>query len=178
MTSYWPSTDFMVKSMLYSLSTYPVSTRPKCRVACQATANMSKTLNSKEIPQTRGPWALALCLTTNLAMGQSSKSSDIRSLSIPGRQYWAYFCPMGILCPMGSSFRDNGWFSKLPYLGMKLAYLGMKRMLGHWPKFQKWHIYSLSPRQSKLSSLSLYGQQNLRYWPNFKTVIFRHEFQK
>ncbi len=35
---------------------------------------------------TRGPWALALCLTTYLAIGQSSKSSDIQSLSIPGRR--------------------------------------------------------------------------------------------
>ncbi len=37
--------------------------------------------------------------------------------------------------------------------------------------------YSLSHRGSKLSSFSLYGQRILRYWPNFKTVIFRHEFQ-
>ncbi len=45
-------------------------------------------------------------------------------------------------------------------------------------KIPKWHIYSLSPRGSKLSSFSLYGQWILRYWPNFKTVIFWHEFQK
>ena len=47
-----------------------------------------------------------------------------------------------------------------------------------WPKFQKCNIYSLSPRGSKWSSFSLYGQRILRYWPNVKTVIFRHEFQK
>ncbi len=37
--------------------------------------------------ETRGPWALALCLTTNLTMGQSPKSSDIHSLSIPGKSH-------------------------------------------------------------------------------------------
>ncbi len=103
---------------------------------------------------TGSPWALALCLTTNLAMGQSSKSSDIHSVSIQGHRNWAYFCSMG------SVFRDNGCFWHA------------------WPKFQKCHIYSLSPRGSKLSSFSLYRQRILRYWPNFKTVIFRHEFQK
>ncbi len=36
---------------------------------------------------------------------------------------------------MCSGFWDVGRFSKLPYLGMKL---------GHWPKSQKLHIYSLS----------------------------------
>ena len=35
---------------------------------------------------------------------------------------------------MGSGFRDTGRFSKLPYLGMKLA---------HWPQFQKMHIYTI-----------------------------------
>ena len=35
----------------------------------------------------------------------------------------------------GSSFRDIGRFSKLPYLGMKL---------GHWQQIQKLHIYPLS----------------------------------
>ncbi len=65
---------------------------------------------------TRGPWALALCLTTNLVIGQSSKSCTY-TLSIAGHRNWAYFCFMG------SGFRDNGWFAKLSYLGMKLASL-------------------------------------------------------
>ncbi len=42
---------------------------------------------------------------------------------------WAYFRSTG------SSFRDSGAFSKLPYLGMKLC---------NWPKFQKLHIYYLN----------------------------------
>ncbi len=36
----------------------------------------------------------------------------------------------------GGGFRDTGQFSKLPYLGMNLD---------KWPKFQKLHIYSVSP---------------------------------
>ncbi len=40
-----------------------------------------------------------------------------------------------IFCSTGSDFRDTGRFLKLPYLGMRL---------GHQPKFQKLHIYSLS----------------------------------
>ncbi len=42
---------------------------------------------------------------------------------------WDYFRSMG------SGFRDMGQFSKLPYLGMEL---------GHWQKFQKFHILSLN----------------------------------
>ncbi len=65
---------------------------------------------------------------------------------------------------MGSSFRDTGSFTNLPYFGMKL---------GH--KFrQKLHIYSL-PRGSKLSLFSLYGQWFPRYGPIFKIAIFGHE---
>ncbi len=69
---------------------------------------------------------------------------------------------------MGSSFRDTGRLSKLPYLGMKL---------GRWPKFQKFHIYSLSTPGwgSKLSLLSLYGQRFPRYRQIFKIAIYGHE---
>ncbi len=100
---------------------------------------------------------------------------------------------------MGSSLRDNGWFSKLPYLAMKL---------GHWSKFQKWHIYSLSnprtrnwahsrstgsrfrdtgrfsylhiyslstPRGWNWAHFLLYGQEFARYGPSFKIAIFGHE---
>ncbi len=50
------------------------------------------------------------------------------------------FCPQGVeiepyFRSMGSGFRDICRFSTLPYLGMKF---------GHWQKFQKLHIYSLS----------------------------------
>ncbi len=46
----------------------------------------------------------------------------------PRRRNWAYFHPRS------SGFWDMGNFSKLPHLGM---------ILGHWPKFQKLHIYTL-----------------------------------
>ncbi len=41
---------------------------------------------------------------------------------------------------MGSGFQDTGRFSHLPKFGMKL---------GHWPKFQKLHIHSLSTPGSR-----------------------------
>ncbi len=63
---------------------------------------------------------------------------------------------------MDSDFRDNGWFSKLPY----------------WPKFQKWHIYSLSNPGAWNSEFSPYGQRFPRYCPLFKIFIFGQEFQK
>ena len=47
-------------------------------------------------------------------------------LSTPGCRNGAYFCSMG------SGFWDMGWFSKLPYMGMKLS---------RWAKLQKLHIY-------------------------------------
>ncbi len=42
---------------------------------------------------------------------------------------WAY------IRYMGNGLRVTSWFSKLPYLGMKVV---------HWPKLRKLHIYSLS----------------------------------
>ncbi len=59
----------------------------------------------------------------------------IYSLSIPRGRNWAYFHSTG------SGFRDTGHFSKLPHLGMKY---------GHWPKFKKLHICSLSTHQFKI----------------------------
>ncbi len=51
----------------------------------------------------------------------------------------------------------------MPYLGMKL---------GHWPKFQKLNIYSLStPGMSKLSLFLIYGQRFLRNGPIFKIAV-------
>ncbi len=47
---------------------------------------------------------------------------------------------------------------------------------GHWPKFQKLHIHSLStPGASKLSLFSLYGQWFPRYGLIFKIITFGHE---
>ncbi len=67
---------------------------------------------------------------------------------------WAYFRSTG------SGFRDTGWFSRLPYLGVKFA---------HWPKFQKLHIYSFI---TPLSLFSLYGKRFPRPRPIFKITIF------
>ena len=57
------------------------------------------------------PMGLGDLLNNNLAMGQSSK-----------RWNWASFCPTG------SGFWDNGWFSKFPYSGMKLACLALAKI--------------------------------------------------
>ena len=112
------------------------------------------------------------CLRTNLAIDQSFRSCTYTLVSTPpprGLNNWACFCSMG------NGFWDMGWFSKLPYSGMKLS---------HWPKFQKLHIYSLStPRGgwgggegwSKLGLFLLYRQRFQRYGWIFKLAIFGHE---
>ncbi len=74
----------------------------------------------------------------------------IYSLSTSGGQNWAYFCSTG------RGFRITGRFSKLPYLGMKL---------GHWPKWQKLHIYFVKyPLSPKYHSVLLCGCPFSRYW--------------
>ncbi len=85
--------------------------------------------------EAHGPWHSAWEPTWPFA-----KVSEI-ALYLRGHN-WAYFHSMS------SSFRDMCLFSKLPYLGMKL---------GHWPKCQKSHIYSLS---------TLGGQ----YWAYFRST--------
>ena len=67
----------------------------------------------------------------------------------------------------GSSFRDIGQFSKLPYLGMKLS---------NWQKIQKLHIYPFTtPKGLKLSLFLLCRLRFPRYRPIFKIPIFGHE---
>ncbi len=95
----------------------------------------------------------------NFAICQSSRSCTYNLLPTPGFRKWAYFCFMT------SGFWNMGRFSKLRYVGMKLwvffalqtavseilanfqnlPYLDMK--LGHCPKFQKFHVYTLSTRK-------------------------------
>ncbi len=71
---------------------------------------------------------------------------------------------------MGSIFWDNDRFSKLPYLAVKR---------GHWPKFQKWHIYALSnPGARNWAYSHSTGSGFPRYSPVFKIFTFGHEFQK
>ncbi len=125
---------------------------------------------------TRGPWALTLCLRTNLAIGQSSRSCTYTLFLPQGGRNWAYFCSKG------SGFRDTSHFSKLPDLGMKL---------GKWPKFQTLHIYSLSTSGVKIdlififliftgsvfqytspvSKLPYLGMKHDK-WPKFQTKLF------
>ncbi len=71
-------------------------------------------LNDYENKRTVGLGAL---LNNQLGHGPKFQKLHIHHLPIPGRRNWASFCSIG------SGFRDNGWFSKLPYLGMKLACL-------------------------------------------------------
>ena len=86
-----------------------------------------------------------------------------------GGRSWDYFRSMS------SGFRDMGRFSNLPYLCMKL---------GHWLKFQKLHIYSLSTPGGRnwayfcstgsgfrdtgwFSKLPYFGMK-LGHWPKFQ----------
>ncbi len=98
---------------------------------------------------------MALCSTTNLVMGQSSKSCIYALFLSQDVEIEHFFALWAALSKIMADF-----------IGHETC------TLGHWPKFQRWHIHSLLPRGSKLSSFSLYGQQFLRYWPIFKTVIF------
>ncbi len=119
---------------------------------------------------TRGPWALALCLRTKLAIDKSS-------IQIA---HTLFFCPRGskvsLFSLYSSSFRHTGRFSKLPYLGMQL---------GHLQKFQKLHItLSFYPKGSKLSLFSMasgfrdtsrfskfpYSGMKLGHWPKFRKL--------
>ncbi len=111
--------------------------------------------------EAHGPWCSAWEPTWPWAKLSSKVVIYVHSLSIPGLRNWAYFRSMG------SGFRDNGWFSKLPYLGMKLACLAKVVEVAH--------IHSFYPRGSQLSLFSLYGQSFLRYWTFFKIAIFGHE---
>ncbi len=65
------------------------------------------------------PMGLGALLNNQLGHGPKFQKLHLCSLPIPGCRIWAFFCSMG------SSFQDNGWFSKLPYLGMKLARLAI-----------------------------------------------------
>ncbi len=85
----------------------------------------------------------------NLAIGQSSRSCAYISF-YPTGWNWAYFRSTG------SGFWDMGGFSKLPYLGMKLAWpLAKVPEVAHMPSFY--------PIELKLSLYSLSGQRFLRY---------------
>ena len=93
----------------------------------------------------------------NLATGKSSRSCTY-ILFLPQE------AEIGLFLHYRQRFRNMDWFSKLPYLGMKL---------GRWQKFQKLHVHSLSTLGSKMSLFLLYGQRFLRYRPIFN--IFGHD---
>ena len=83
----------------------------------------------------------------------------MNSLSTPGGRNVAYFRSTG------SSFRDIGHFSKLPYLDMK--------RLAKVPKVA--HLVSFYPKGSILRLFSLYGQPFSRDGPILKISIFGHK---
>ncbi len=104
----------------------------------------------------------------NLAIGKKCQKLHIFSLSTPRGRNWAYFYSTD------SGFRDIGWFSKLPYLGLKF---------GHWPKCQVLHIYPLStPNSACFSSTGSsfrdtgwfsklpYLGMKLGHWPKFQKL--------
>ena len=78
----------------------------------------------------------------NLAIGLNARSCTYTIFLAQAGQNWAHFRYPG------SGFRDKGQFWKLPYFRMKL---------GHWPKFQKLHIYSLPTPGGGGSKLSLFS---------------------
>ncbi len=87
----------------------------------------------------------------NLATDKWSRCCTY-TLSTPGGRHLAYFCSTG------SGLRNTAWFSKLPYLGMKLS---------HWQKSSRnAHILYFYPRGTKLNLFSLYGQLFPSYFQN------------
>ncbi len=82
--------------------------------------------------QRRGPWPLILSLKTNLSLAKSSEVAHALSFHPRGRK--CYFLSMG------SAFQVTGWFTKLPYWGMKLD---------HWVNIQKLHIHPFSTPQGQ-----------------------------
>ena len=133
---------------LFPYETYHIRTRAndhKSELACQKMFGQLWFLSSEF--HTRVLWALSICLwwlTTCpdiricIHLFHCTKpQNDLWTLkgqrfpppSTPVGQNWASFCSTG------SGFWDMCRFSKLPCLGMKV---------GHWPKFQKLHLYSLS----------------------------------
>ena len=72
---------------------------------------------------------------------------------------------------MGSSFRDNDWFSKLPYLGMQLAAWPLAKI----PEVA--HILSF-PQGLKIELILTLETGYSEILAKFQTVIFQHEFQK
>ncbi len=93
--------------------------------------------------QTRGPWALRLCLRTNVAIGKSSRcctytlflplwGSTLSLISLYMDSGFPRYRPIFKIAIYGHATWPSGRYSNLPYMGMQL---------GHWQKFQKWHIY-------------------------------------
>ncbi len=141
--------------------------------------------------KTRGPWALSSCLwciTTcpdiqlsfmlyghvaevksilllrcklfifNCFTARSKPQNDLEHWKVKG---FLSFYPRAYFRSIDRGVRDTGRFSKLPYLGMKR---------GHWPKFQKFHMYCTSfyPSASKLRLFLFYGQRFQRYGSIFQ----------
>ncbi len=74
-----------------------------------------KTANNEKQKINERPMGVDVLLKNQLGHGSKFQKLHIHSLSNSGRRNWAY------IRSMGSDFRDNGWFSKLPYLTMKYS---------------------------------------------------------
>ena len=94
--------------------------------------------------------------------------SHIHSLSIPGRRNWAYFHCLGT----GQRFRDDRWFSKLPFSPWKLA-TGQKTRNGTYtlsnPGGQNWdHSRSTGSGFQDTGRFSKFSYMGI----NFRSCIY------
>ena len=83
---------------------------------------------------TRGPWALTFCLTTHLAIDQIC-----RQMSHIHTFYPRWVEISGSKLSLFSRYQQ--WFPRYRPI-LKITIFGHE--IGHWPKLQKLHIYSLS----------------------------------
>ncbi len=118
-----------------------------------------KLLGSDYTNKTRGPWALTLCLRTNMAIGQVQKLHiHEHSLSIPGGS------KLSLFLLYGQRFPRYGPIFKIPIFGHETWQVAKVTGVAH--------VHSFYPKGLKLRLFYLYGQWFPRYWAIFKIVIF------
>ena len=106
---------------------------------------------------TRGPWALTLCLRTNLAICQSSTYTPF----LPQGSKWSLF-----------SLYEQRFLRSRPIFKIAIFEHDTWRLAKVKEVPHILSFYQLGP---KLSLFSLYGQQFARYGSIFKSAIFGHE---
>ncbi len=86
--------------------------------------------------RTRGPWALKLCLRTNLAIDQSSRSYT----------YTLFYYPRGWGAKLSLSSLYGQRFYEIRAESLSYWLIFKITIFGHetWPKLRKLNIYSLS----------------------------------